>query len=186
MAKKPDLFDNPDRVKSIFDKDQNRWTVDDYRSVMGDARVQGMRNFTLDILIRYLVESPAFLSLSPRATKLFIACCNATWVNGDDSKRRPGGRDNGNRFDATKEDRPDLDTAPFYCTYNYAKAFGVGTSKQIAAAFRELKAFGFIKQKGVSRRNYPNVYEHSSEYKALTWDDINRIKSELKLNKGVK
>lgn len=179
MAK--DLFNNTIKVKSPFDKERSRWTVDDYRSAMGDRSFPA-RNFTLDILIRFLVESPAFLSLSPRATKLFIACVNATWINSDVTTKRPGKRKANSEYDREKEDRPDLDAEPFYCPYAYAKVFGVGSDKQIAQAFRELKAFKFIEQVGVSRRNMPNIYRHISGYKALTWADCQA----LKLNKALK
>lgn len=169
-----DLFKESldDEPRSIFDKDRHRWTVDDYREALGSLHDK-LLNFSFLMITRRMVVSPAYLSLSPRASKLLVACINATWIDEAYNDRR-------NLRKHT--DKPSkIKTQPFMMPYNLALAFNVGTCRnQIKVAFDELKALGFIAQVGTSWYNRPNVYQHIEDYLSLSWSDLNDIKAKLK------
>lgn len=168
--RKPDLL-KPDApgVKDIFDKQRERWTRDDYEAAMGQLS-DSLMEFNVSVQRRTLV-SPAFLALSCRASKLFIACLNSAW------RARAGGDvRNVNKH----TDKLTYSFEPFMLPYNLAAAFNIGSKKQIAQAFAELKSFGFIVQEGVSHYNRPNVYRISDEHLRLTKEDILNIKQELR------
>lgn len=170
MAKKPkkDLFDTSPKVTDIYSKEQQRWTPDDYIQAM-----EGLSDAKMAFLVcfqRRMLMSPAFRSLSPRASKLLVLCWNNTWMEPSGDRRSIGKHGRGKVYEAE----------PFHCPYNLAIAFGVGSRKQISEAFRELKSFGFLDQVGVSKRNSPNVYKRSTRWESLTADDINKIRQDLK------
>ena len=182
-GEKSDLFaPEAPATRDIFDKQRSRWTKGDYIKALqslSDRRLKFNVWFQREMLV-----SPAFLMLSPRAAKLLMCCWNVTWLD-------PAGLDKRNTNKHTIDDRSTpqnemtYETAPFMLPYSLAEAFGVGTRKQITKAFQELKALGFIKQIGISRRNYPNVYKRSEGWRRLSFEDVQRIQAELKLNKGV-
>lgn len=175
--KKRDLFDNSIEVKSIFDKSRNHWSADDYRqALMGLS--DGLMRFRHLMLDRKTVTTPAYMSLSPRAAKLYMVAVNATWFPESVNQRTiQKHEDTVGWCDL----RPLA--GPFNLPYNMAKAFNVGNDRQIKAAFDELIMFGFIKQISVSRRNYPNVYRHVSGFITQTWANCQDIQASLKAKK---
>lgn len=181
-GRKADLF-APDvpQTRDIFDKQRTRWTKNDYIKALQSLDFPRLK-FNVWFR-REMLVSPAFLMLSPRAAKLLMCCWNVTWLD-------PAGLDKRNTNKHTIDDKNtpqnemSYEAAPFMLPYNLAEAFSVGTPKQITKAFQELKALGFIQQLGVSRRNYPNVYERSEGWRDLSFEDVQRIQTELK--KGVK
>lgn len=158
--------------RTIFDRDKQRWNADDYRMAMQDLPDK-LLNFSFLMITRRMVISPAYLSLSPRASKLLMCCINNTWVSESYRDRR-----NTNKHipDTPKQ----IQVEQFTCPYSLAMAFGVGTCRnQIKAAFDELKLYGFIRQVGKSWYNRPNVYEHVETYLSLSLTDCKRIQDKL-------
>ena len=158
--------------RSIFDKDRHRWTSDDYREALSRLPDK-LLNFSFLMLNRRMVVSPAYLSLSPRASKLLIACINATWISESYKDRR-----NVNKHNPDKPNK--IKTEPFLLPYSLAEVFNIGDRHQIKGAFNELKLYGFIVQVGKSWRNRPNIYRHVEDYLNISWADIPNIKTELK------
>lgn len=182
-GEKADLFapDIPDDISDIFKKDRNKWSKDDYIKAfrgLSDGQLRFKVQFQREMLV-----SPAFLGLSPRGTKLLVCCWNVTDLVPEGKKNRPIGKHEINSKGIMAHEI-EWNPKPFFCPYNLAEAFGVGTPKQITKAFQELKALGFIEQIGISRRNYPNVYKRSEGWRRLSFEDVQRIQTELK--KGVK
>jgi hypothetical protein len=168
-----DLFATAtEEPRSIFDKDRHRWTADNYRQALSQLPDK-LLNFSFLMITRRMIVSPAYLSLSPRAAKLLIACVNATWISETYRDRR-----NVCKHVPNKPDR--IKTEPFMLPYSLCEVFSVGSRNQIKKAFDELKAFGFIAQVGRSWYNKPNIYRHIEDYLNLTWADIPNIKAQLK------
>lgn len=174
---KRDLFDTSIEVRSIFDKSRNHWSVEDYRRALSELSDEKMK-FRFYVLDRMTVASPAFMSLSPRAGKLYIAAINAAWISERVNKRTiEKHEDTVGWYDL----RPM--SHPFHLPFNLCKAFNVGNSRQIRQAFDELMMFGFLEQIGVSRRNYPNTYRHVSRFVSLSWADCMVITDRIQASK---
>ena len=171
--KKPDPFGmTKKRPLDLFDKQRERWTKEDYRIALGQLTDKKL-NFSILMLTRRTMVSPAFLELSPRATKLLLCAMNNTWVAESYKDRR-----NTNKH--TEGIASVIETEEFVCPYSLAEAFGVGSRKQIKEAFAELKALGFIEQIGVRKPNAMNVYIHSQDHLKLNYEQVAEIKQGLK------
>lgn len=169
-----DIFAPDDQVetKTIFDqaKLQSRWTAHDYMEFLKKLEKDGsddLINWQMRIITRRMLISPAFVSLSPRATKLLMLTYNVAFLrNTPRSISRSGRKPDG-----------DLIGKPFLCPFNLCKLYRIGTNgKQIKDAFRELIDRGFIDQIGNSHINKPNVYAHSYRWRGISWDDIDAKK----------
>lgn len=167
----PDLFD-------ICKKPKQRRTVEDYQKGWTDVPDE-VRNFVFSFIDRWMLLSPAFLSLSPVATKLYLCCINNTkFPQKYKRSRRPTKRRAGSSR-ITTMNKPML-TDPFMCPYRMVEAFGVSKNRQqIADAFNELRALKFITQIGVSRSDKASVYQHCYDYIDLTVEDVKQIKNDL-------
>lgn len=182
MAKKPkkDLFDNQSEVRSIFDKDRNHWSADDYKAALGSLN-DGLMKFRFLMLDRKTVLSPAYMALSPRAAKLYQVAVNATCFPDSVNQRTIQKHEDTSGW----VDLRPL-SLPFNLPYNLGKAFNVGNDRQIRDAFQELISLEFIKQIGVSRRNYPNVYKHVSEFLGLSWEEVRSRQNQLSAKRKIK
>lgn len=181
-----DLFAPEELPSDIFDiakKPKQRRTVDDY--LKGWASVPDeVKNFVFSFIDRWMLLSPAFLALSPVATKLYLCCINNTKFPKKHKRvRRPTKRRIGASRQTTMNEG--MLTDPFMCPYRMAEAFGVSKNRQqIADAFNELKALKFITQIGISRSDRASVYRHSYGYIDLTEDEVKQIKDDLRKAKA--
>lgn len=149
------------------------WSVEQFREFLKFGYSDQAKGFILR-LDRLTITSPAYMALSLNARGLYTICLNSTNWEGRKYDKRNGGR-------AVKEPGKALS---FYLPYNLVLAHGGFKSpKQIAAAFRELQAFGFLRQIGESGLGEANIYKICTEYLSVCEGDVARILENIKHNK---
>ena len=103
-----------------------------------------------------MVNSPAWVSLSGNAVKLYVLL-----------------RDQ-------YRERPEQIGGLIKCPYSYIRSKGIGSNETISRAFKELEAFGFIAYKTKGGHNIANEYKLSDKWQAVTDEEARQIKEKLK------
>lgn len=169
-SKKELLGDDYPPEGQFFNK---HWSVEQFKEFLKFGYSDQAKMFILR-LDRLTITSAAYTGLSLAGRALYTICLNATsWENRKYDKRN-GGR-------GVKEPGKPLS---FRLPYNLVLAHGGFKSpKQIAAAFRELRAFGFLRQIGESRLGEANIYKIDTKYLELSEEYVAEITEKLKSDK---
>jgi len=156
------------RISETIEKNQD-WTVDQHRDflIVGN---HSDKHENFPILQRKVITNPAFLALSPIATKMLLLCYHSTyWIPPTTDKRHI------NKHVPFEPGQP----KPFKLSYDRVRAAGISSHQSIRKGFLELEALGFIE---LESQNFgaANVYIISNKYDSLTEHDVKRIKKQLK------